>query len=169
MNSHVGCSWSLGGGKVLEVRGYGDYGRVNGEHDRQEQFKATAVLDRCHEPTMLLQYCHVLPGLHEVLHFCMSHAPGRSIAFVHLLNQQSLQAQFSWHRDHKSGPGYEDIELSFVFCLTSCRTSMQIAGREEYWYVGAGSGAMFRACFWHRSGVAEGEVLKLAVFLTKRI
>eukprot|EP00966_Prymnesium_polylepis_P095146 2203143-Prymnesium_polylepis.1 len=99
-----------------------------------------------------MQYCHVLPGLHEVLHFCNQHAPSRSIAFVHLLDQSSVQAQFSWHQDNnKADIGYGDVELSFVFCLTDTVTSMQIAGREEFWYTGAGSGAVFRASFWHRS------------------
>ena len=168
-NSHVGCRWDLGQERALEVGGYGRYGLVNGEHQPREQYKVTAVLDRCSEPAMLLQYCHVLPGLHEVLHFCLQRAPGRSIAFVHLLNQDSVQAQFRWHQDNnKADIGYGDIDLSFVFCLTETVTSMQIAGKYEFWYGGAGSGALFRASYWHRSGEAAEGILKLAVFLSSR-
>ena len=52
-------------------------GLVNGEHRSREQYKVTAVLDRCADVIQVLQYCQVLPGLHEVLYFCQQRAPNR--------------------------------------------------------------------------------------------
>ena len=65
-------------------------------------------------------------------------------------------------------PGYGDIELSYVFCLTEGQSSMQIAGYEVFQYGGAGQGAVFNAAFWHASVHAEPGTVKVAVFLNKK-
>ena len=59
------------------------------------------------------------------------------------------------------------IELSFIFLLTGGASSMQIAGKGVFQYVGAGSGCTFHASLWHSSIMAEQGTLKLAVFLNK--
>ena len=84
----------------------------------------------------------------------------------HLLDQTSAQAQFSWHVDNNPhDEGYGEIKLSFVFSITDTRSSMQVAGKAEFEYEGAGSGCMFSAGLWHASGHAEAGTLKVAVFL----
>ena len=150
-------------GRQLTAKGYRNYGLVHGKHDATEQFKVTGVLPG---DATLWQYCSVLPHLADVLMFVTAHAPGRHIAFVHILNQSSSQAQFSWHVDNNPrDTGYGDIELSYVFCLTEGQSSMQIAGYEVFQYGGAGQGAVFNAAFWHASVHAEPGTVKVAVFL----
>ena len=108
----------------------------------------------------------VLPYLSHILTYCRLRAPNRAIAFVHLLDQTSAQAQFSWHVDNNPhDEGYGEIKLSFVFSITDTRSSMQVAGKAEFEYEGAGSGCMFSAGLWHASGHAEAGTLKVAVFL----
>ena len=152
-------------GAVYTAKGYRSYGAVNGKHAPAKQFKATCVLT---PEARLWEYCLVLPQLSHILAFVRLHAPGRAIAFVHLLDQSSEQAQFTWHVDNNpKDAGYGQIELSFVFCITDTDSSMQVAGRAAFQYAGAGSGCMFSAGLWHASVHAAPGTLKVAVFLCK--
>ena len=104
----------------------------------------------------------------HILAFVRLHAPGRAIAFVHLLDQSSEQAQFTWHVDNNPKDGeYGQIDLSFVFCITDTDSSMQVAGKAAFQYAGAGSGCVFSSGLWHASVHAAPGTLKVAVFLCK--
>jgi hypothetical protein len=164
----VSCLWSHAPtGRTITATGYRSYGAINGRHNAAAQFKATCVL----KPELLWSYCGVLPHLSTILQFAQSlcSGPDRAIAYVHLLDQTSEQAQFTWHVDNNSKDGdYGEVEVSFVFCVTDTPSSMQVAGKAKFHYEGAGSGCMFHSSLWHASGHAAPGTLKVAVFLCKR-
>ena len=166
-SSGISCQWQDPvTGQLLVAKGYRKYGRVHGKHIEAEQFKVTCVLG---PESQLWKYSRVLPHLSTILAYIEQQAPNRSVAFVHLLDQNSNQAKFSWHVDNsRHDLGYGDIELSFVFLLTATASSMQVAGKEVFAYAGAGSGCMFHAALWHASVDASPGTVKVAVFLNKK-
>ena len=149
----------------VTAKGYDAYGLVQGPHRRREQFKRTVVI----EPHQLWQFVQVLPHFSTLLNTVLHTAPGREVAYVHILDQSSNQARFSWHVDNRAadGPGYSDVELSFVFCVTPGQSSMRVAGKREFWYGGAGQGVLFHSALYHQSGFADHGTITVAVFLKK--
>ena len=180
---NVSCRWRIEDGPEMggwvQGFGFGDFGTHRGEHVSKEQIKSNCVIDVTNlQRTM--QMCSVLPGLMEVMNFCLSHCKAAKrqleVAYVHLLNQESDQVVYDWHRDHKSGKGYGDIKLTYAFLLDTpgwysgrpmCRkgyqTSVQIGGKAEYFYEAPGYGVMFHSVLWHRTGRGGGR--KLVVFI----
>ena len=154
-------------GKRIEGFGFGDYGNVNGKHVNTEQRKRNCVIEVANLRNVLL-FCSVLPGLADVLNFCLSKMPNMVIALVHLIDQGSVQQQYDWHLDHRAGKGYEDVQFTFVFLLSTQPglggTSMRIGGKAEYHYPGPGHGVLFRSRMWHKSCLGGG-ARKLVVFM----
>ena len=157
-------------GQRVEGYGFGDYGNVNGKHNNNEQRKRNCVIEVDNVRNTLL-FCSVLPGLGDVMHFCLSRSPGLEIALVHLIDQSSVQSQYDWHQDHLAGKGYEEVEFTYIFVLSTepgagC-TSMQMGGRAEYRYPGPGHGVLFRSRMWHKS-VLGGGAKKLVLFMKRK-
>ena len=79
---------------------------------------------------------------------------------IHILQQSSDQAIFTWHRDTEE---FERIRLSVVVNLTNTYTTMQIGGRPEFAYQ-LGTCAIFPSNAIHRSGHAAYGTIKIALF-----
>ena len=170
------CVWPCeeeGPRKGRQIKGFGfeDYGNVHGQHVKKEQKKHNCVIDILTgtlATTML--FCHVLPGLADVMDFCLTVRPDLEIVYMHLIEQASVQLRYGWHRDNDAGKGYGEVEFTFVFVLSTepgLVTSMQVGGREEYRYPGPGHGVLFRSVMLHRS-VLSGGAKKLVLFMRSK-
>lgn len=102
-----------------------------------------------------------LPGFKDVYDIAKDAAGGFELLDMHVLQQSSAQAIFSWHVDTEQS---NKIVLSQVFNLTATQTSMQVAGHDEVEYGGQGQGKMFLSNAHHRSGYAQNGTVKIAFF-----
>ena len=155
------------GEKPLGFNGWGSYSNVNaGKHNVKEQSKHTTMLysgDR----SILLRLYLGLPGFEALGRMVRDACDDMEIAFVHVLQQSSAQACFSWHKDTDT-QGYERVRKTLVVMLSESRSSMQVMHEPIFVYEGAGSAALFDSDLVHRSGEASPGTIKIAVMLKKK-
>ena len=152
------------GGEMLRFSGWDSYSNVVGTtHNAREQAKRTTLLFRG-EPGMLRRLHLGLPGFGALLGMALEACPGMQVAFVHVLQQSSAQACFSWHTDTAT-KDYEDVRKTVVVLLSDTSSSMQIQDEPEFTYSGVGSAALFDSDRVHRSGAASAGTLKIALML----
>ncbi|GMH81953.1 hypothetical protein TrVE_jg7744 [Triparma verrucosa] len=141
----------------ISFSGFDTYNKIVADHDAAAQRKYTTML-RVTELPNLVKYLDGFKGVYDV---AKSYAGGFELLDMHVLQQSSAQAIFSWHVDTEQS---NKIVLSQVFNLTPTKTSMQVAGYNELEYGGQGSGKMFLSNAHHRSGYAEDGTVKIAFF-----
>ena len=104
-------------GETFGFNGWNNYQKVNSEkHNAKEQAKFTTLLYR--GEAGLLQHLRAgLPGFDSLESMALDACPGMQVAFVHVLQQNSAQACFSWHTDTET-EGYGAVRKTMVVLLS---------------------------------------------------
>ena len=127
------------GGKRLGFNGWDSYINVVGAtHNAKAQAKHTTLLYRG-EAGMLQRLRAGLPGFDALERMALVACPGMQVAFVHVLQQSSAQACFSWHTDTET-EGYGAVRKTMVVLLSDTASSMQVQDEPEFVYSGVGGG-----------------------------
>ena len=84
----------------------------------------------------------------------------------HVLFGFSNYVHFSYHQDSKDLTSGSAVKLSFIFNLSPGRSSMSVAGSQDYVYKFPGACSAFYSDLFHCSGDAEMRTVKVAFFVT---
>ena len=116
------------GGERLGFNGWDSYVNVvDATHNAKAQAKHTTLLYRG-EAGMLQRLRAGLPGFDALERMALVACPGMQVAFVHVLQQSSAQACFSWHTDTET-EGYGAVRKTMVVLLTVSLSSTTIVLR----------------------------------------